>query len=177
MTSINRDTLLDAALGHVPFDGWSEATVRAAAAECDVSPETMRAHFPRGAVDLALAYHARGDAAMEARLAETDLSALRFREKVAAAVRFRLEAIDTPEANEAPSVTIRSSGVCRVSWARRPKPPHESMPMISCIAAGARYDRYPPGGRFFGVRPSASSSRTDQSSFDRNASSSQAVPA
>lgn len=47
---------------------------------------------------MALAYHARGDAAMEARLAETDLSALRFRERVATAVRFRLEAIDTPEA-------------------------------------------------------------------------------
>jgi ubiquinone biosynthesis protein COQ9 len=54
--------------------------------------------FPRGAVDLALAYHARGDAAMIARLAATDLSALRFRDRVATAVRFRLEAASDKEA-------------------------------------------------------------------------------
>ncbi len=93
-----REALLEAALLHVPFDGWSEATFRAAIVDAGVATGLARALFPRGAVDLALAYHARGDAAMLARLEATDLSALRFRERVAAAVRFRLEAATDKEA-------------------------------------------------------------------------------
>lgn len=89
-----RERLLQAALSHVPFDGWSEASFRAACADLGITPALGRAIFPRGAVDLALAYHAAGDEAMLARLADTDLSALRFRDRIAAAVRFRLEAAD-----------------------------------------------------------------------------------
>lgn len=89
-----REAILDAALAHVPFDGWSEATLRAAATDSGVAPALARALFPRGGVDLALAYHARGDRAMVRRLAETDLGALRFRDRVALAVRLRLEDAD-----------------------------------------------------------------------------------
>lgn len=91
------DAILDAALLHVPFDGWSEATLRAAAQDAGVDPALARALFPRGAVDLALAYHRRGDAAMVKRLKETDLGAMRFRDRIAAAVRFRLEAVEDRE--------------------------------------------------------------------------------
>lgn len=54
--------------------------------------------FSRGAVDLALAFHRRGDAQMVARLTEADLSAMRFRDRIAAAVRYRLEAVEDREA-------------------------------------------------------------------------------
>lgn len=93
-----KEKLLDAALMHVPFDGWSEPTFRAAVADTQTDPALARAVCPRGAVDLALAYHARGDALMEARLSDTDLAALRFRDKVAAAVRIRLEVVCDKEA-------------------------------------------------------------------------------
>jgi ubiquinone biosynthesis protein COQ9 len=86
--------LLEAALPHVTFDGWSEATFRAAAADTGLSPELARAACPRGALDLAVAFHRRGDRAMEAALAATDLSALRFRDRIARAVRLRLEGAD-----------------------------------------------------------------------------------
>lgn len=92
-----KETLLDAALAHVPFDGWSEATLSAAATDTGMDRATARALFPRGAVDLALAFHARGDQAMVDRLASEDLSPLKFREKIAAAVRFRLEAVEDKE--------------------------------------------------------------------------------
>jgi ubiquinone biosynthesis protein COQ9 len=91
------ETLLDAALVHVPFDGWSEAALKAAAADCGIDLATARAAFPRGGVDLALAYHRRGDAAMAARLAAQDLSHLRFRDRIATAVRYRLEAAEDRE--------------------------------------------------------------------------------
>lgn len=96
-TPSDTDRLLDAALAHVPFEGWSEASFRAAVADTGIDPALARAACPRGAVDLALAYHARGDAAMLERLQQADLSGLKFREKIAAAVRFRLEAIDDRE--------------------------------------------------------------------------------
>ncbi len=91
------DRLLDAALMHVPFDGWSEATFSAAARDAEIDITMARAMCPRGAVDLALAYHARGDAAMVDRL-KSDALPERFRDKIAAAVRFRIEAVSDKEA-------------------------------------------------------------------------------
>lgn len=93
-----KDRLLDAALMHVAFDGWTDATFTAAITDADVDPALARALCPRGAVDLALAYHARGDALMLERLASADLSAMRFRDRIAAAVRYRLEASTDKEA-------------------------------------------------------------------------------
>lgn len=89
--------LLDAALMHVPFDGWSETTFKAAMADTGISNAMARGLFPRGAIDLAAAYHRRGDAAMEAALNARDLSDMRFRDKVALAVRLRLETVEDKE--------------------------------------------------------------------------------
>jgi ubiquinone biosynthesis protein COQ9 len=86
-----RERLLDAALPNVPFDGWSAATLKAAIAESGVNENLARLAFPRGVLDLTLAYHRRGDAAMVTRLSATDLTALRYSQRVAAGVRFRLE--------------------------------------------------------------------------------------
>lgn len=86
-----KDRLLDAALPHVAFDGWSEATFRAAIEDAGVTPAQGRAAAPRGAIDLALAFHTRGDAEMMRRIRAQDLSDMRFRDKVAHAVRTRIE--------------------------------------------------------------------------------------
>ncbi|MBL9074445.1 COQ9 family protein [Tabrizicola sp.] len=86
--------VLEAALAHVPFDGWSERTLAAAIADAGVPAALARSLFPRGGVDLALAYHALGDAEMAERLATLDLSAMRFRDRIATAVRTRLELAD-----------------------------------------------------------------------------------
>lgn len=94
----SKDRILNAALNHVPFDGWSEATFRAAIADTGVDGGLARALFPRGAVDLALAFHARGDAAMLERIRASDMSGMKIRDKIAAAVRFRIEAAEDKEA-------------------------------------------------------------------------------
>jgi len=86
------EKLAQAALDHVPFDGWSEAAFRAACADAGVPESLARVHCPRGPVDLALAAHALGDAELRRRLAGADLSALRFRDRVAHAVMQRLDA-------------------------------------------------------------------------------------
>lgn len=90
--------LLNAILPHVAFDGWSEASFRAAVVDCDADMTLARAVCPRGALDLAVAYHKSADDEMVRRLSEADLSQMRFRDKVSAAVQFRLQAIDDKEA-------------------------------------------------------------------------------
>ena len=92
------DDLLDAILPHVVFDGWSDAAFAAACRDQNITTEEGKALAPRGALDLAIAYHRRGDRAMVDRLADADLSGLRFSEKVATALRFRLEAMSDREA-------------------------------------------------------------------------------
>lgn len=89
--------LLEAAKMNVPFDGWSEATFRAAIQATGIAPALARAVFPRGGIDLALAWHEQGDREMERRLEETDLGAMRFGDRVALAVRHRLEAAGDKE--------------------------------------------------------------------------------
>ena len=101
MTDTHRDIateLLDAALMHVPFDCWSETAFKAAIADVDVAPAVARGLFPRGAIDLAAAFHRRGDDAMVAALDAQDMSQMRFRDQVALAVRLRLELIEDKEA-------------------------------------------------------------------------------
>lgn len=93
MTDIS-DAILDAARMHVPFDGWTEASFEAAVVDAGVSLAEARAAFPRGAVDLAVAFHRRGDRALAEALAATDLSTMRFRERVAHAVKMRLDMVE-----------------------------------------------------------------------------------
>ncbi len=89
--------LLDAALDHVAFDGWSEATFTAAIKDTRIDPGVAYAVCPRGAVDLAIAFHRRGDEQMLEALKAEDLSAMRFRDRIARALRLRLETITDKE--------------------------------------------------------------------------------
>lgn len=121
------EKLLDAALIHVPFDGWSDETFNAAVAEGGVEMALARAMCPRGAVDLAAAYHKRGDQRMVARLNEAELAQMRFRDRIAAAVRFRIEAVEDKELvrrgmtlfalpQHAPEGTRLIWGTCDLIW-------------------------------------------------------------
>ncbi len=89
-----RARLLAAALPHVAFDGWGAATFLAACEDAGIAPDLARVLCPRGAVDLAVDYHRTGDRAMLAGLAGADLAGMKFRDRIAAAVRFRLQAAD-----------------------------------------------------------------------------------
>jgi ubiquinone biosynthesis protein COQ9 len=89
-----KDRILDAATAHVPFDGWSEATFRSAVRDANTTLAQGRAAFPRGAVDLALFFHQRGDDEMIRRVNGADMADMRYRDKVAFAVRARIEVAD-----------------------------------------------------------------------------------
>ncbi|MFD0860353.1 COQ9 family protein [Roseovarius aquimarinus] len=84
--------MLSAAEAHVPFDGWSRAAFDASARDAGIEPALARAALPRGAVDLALAYHEAGDRAMLDRIEAEDMGEMRFTDRVKSAVRWRIEA-------------------------------------------------------------------------------------
>ena len=86
-----KSRLLEAALPHVAFDGWSDATFKAAIADSGIEAETARAIAPRRGLDLAVLFHKAGDDEMIAAMAEQDLTALRYRDRVIACVRKRIE--------------------------------------------------------------------------------------
>ncbi len=92
-----RAALLSAALMHVPFDGWSDQCFQAALADSGVDSALARLSCPRGALDLALALYRDGDIEMVNRTQEPSFSSLRYSQKVAAMVRYRLEASNDKE--------------------------------------------------------------------------------
>lgn len=88
-----RARILAEALPNVPFDGWSEQTLRAAVVASGVDAGLSRLAFPRGPIDLALYFHYSGDAKLAEELARAPLESMRMRERVAFAVRRRLELV------------------------------------------------------------------------------------
>ncbi|MFO1141805.1 MAG: COQ9 family protein [Amaricoccus sp.] len=88
-----RRAVLAAALPHVAFDGWTGRTLSEAVSDAGADPAMARLAFPRGGVDLALAFHDDRDRALAEDLARGDLAGMRFRDKVAHAVVRRLELV------------------------------------------------------------------------------------
>ena len=88
------DRLLDATLAQVPFEGWTSPALRAAATEAGVDWGSAKRIFPGGIGDVLALWGARNDQRMIAALADIDLGALRIRERIAACVRVRLEALE-----------------------------------------------------------------------------------
>lgn len=89
--------LLTAILPHVVFDGWSETSFDCAVADLKMDPAFAAMLAPRGALDLAVAYHHQGDAHMRAAYQSSSTVSRKIREKITLVVRLRLEAIADKE--------------------------------------------------------------------------------
>lgn len=88
-----REKLLEAALPHVVFDGWSDRALAAGAADLEMEPLELDRLFPGGPAEAIEFFSATADRQMLKGLAKLDLESMRVRDRVAAAVRLRLEAI------------------------------------------------------------------------------------
>lgn len=86
-----RERLLEAMLGHVPFDGWTETSLKRAAADLGLVPADALDAFPGGATEALDLFMALADRHMIEDLEARDISALKVRERVLLAVRLRLE--------------------------------------------------------------------------------------
>ena len=85
--------VLEAALGHAVFDGFSDKTLARAAEETKTDKETLARLFPDGPLSLVEAFSVAADADMEASLSALDLKAMKIRARIAAAVMARIEAL------------------------------------------------------------------------------------
>ena len=86
-----RRALLERTLAHVPSDGWTLRSLAAAASDLGYDRSLARRAFPRGVRGVVALFEAETDRRMAAALADIDLESLRVRERIAAAVRTRLE--------------------------------------------------------------------------------------
>ena len=90
--------LMLAALPNVAFDGWSNSTFEAACRETDISERKARLSCPRGALDLAVAFHKWGDDQFEISFKKKRISKLKVREKIKKAVELRIKLASDKEA-------------------------------------------------------------------------------
>lgn len=79
-----KQAVLAAAIPGVPFDGWSDKLMRSL-------DDDARVLFPGGAADLLDFYMSEADRRMVEALAQVDLPAMKIRQRIAAAIRLRLE--------------------------------------------------------------------------------------
>ena len=87
-----RTRILEAFPAHAARLGWTDAALKAACEEVQLSEGEAALACPKGAADLFDAFAARADRAMLDALEDLDLPSMRIRDKVKAAVQLRLEA-------------------------------------------------------------------------------------
>jgi ubiquinone biosynthesis protein COQ9 len=86
-----REAIIDATLPHVPFDGWTQGALQQGAADAGHDKVMALRVFPGGPVEAVEFWSHLADRRMLAALEQRDLSALKVRERTAAAIRVRLE--------------------------------------------------------------------------------------
>ena len=92
--SSDADRLIEAALPHVVFDGWSGTALDAAAQDVGMTPSDVERLFPGGPKDAVAGYIAWTDRRMIRALEKMNLSRMKVRERITLAVRTRLELVE-----------------------------------------------------------------------------------
>ena len=82
--------VVEAALVHAAFDGFTDRVLERAASECGLDKAATARFFPVSAQSLVEAYSFQADAEMEKRLARLHLPAMKVRERINAAITTRL---------------------------------------------------------------------------------------
>ncbi|MDE2134847.1 MAG: COQ9 family protein [Alphaproteobacteria bacterium] len=85
-----KDAIIEAALPHIAFDGFTDKLLRRAAGEASADAKDVPRLFPKGALSLLEAYSDRVDAEMERHLAKVKLASTPVRKRIATAVTTRL---------------------------------------------------------------------------------------
>ena len=94
MDSKIKDKIIKAIEKNVVFEGWSDKALKAAMSDSGVNADMVKKLFPRGVLDVAIAFHQQSDRKMIEQFKKTGLGDLRLRDKVTFAVKCRLQAIE-----------------------------------------------------------------------------------
>ena len=85
--------VLEVALAHVPFDGFTDRVLQEAGEDAGADHATLGRLFPKGPLSLVEAFSESADAKMERQLAKAKLRSMKVREKIAFAVSTRIAVI------------------------------------------------------------------------------------
>lgn len=85
--------LLEAALNHVAFDGWSKRTLNQAEIDVGTLPGILDLAFPGGAIQMIDLHAQHCDIEMVQKAAKIDMNKLKIREKITKLVKLRIETI------------------------------------------------------------------------------------
>lgn len=88
-----RLAILFAALPHVAFDGFTDRTLKHAAAEAGIPERDIARHFPNGPLGLVETFSEYADSEMTRLLGKAKLAELKIRERIALAVKTRLSVL------------------------------------------------------------------------------------
>ena len=83
--------ILDIAIPHICFEGWTRDVLARAAVEAGLSEADADLAFPQGALDAVLAHARLADDDMADEMAMLDLESMRTRDKIAIAIAVRLD--------------------------------------------------------------------------------------
>ncbi|MCW8085656.1 COQ9 family protein [Sabulicella glaciei] len=86
--------LIRAAVAIANFDGWSEATLRAACEDSGEDPALLESHFPRGVTGAIEDWAALADAEMDQAASAEGIEALRVPQRIRRVVELRLRAAE-----------------------------------------------------------------------------------
>ncbi|WP_282606657.1 COQ9 family protein [Pelagibius sp. Alg239-R121] len=86
--------LLEAALPHIAFDGWSVKAIQTGARDLNMDSIDAQNLFPGGVAELVERFSSHIDHLMMVELEKQELGAMKVRERIATAVRFRLELLE-----------------------------------------------------------------------------------
>src|SRR5260370_17276164 len=91
-----REKLIDAAIAHVPFDGWGDKALAAAARDLGIDPALVRNAFPGGGIEM-IEFHSRlADRRMVPDFEHADTTRLNLPQKAPLAVHPPPTAIPAP---------------------------------------------------------------------------------
>lgn len=85
-----RTQILDAAMAHIPFDGWTQKSLTAAVAMTDLPAGSAELYFPGGPLELISYWSEQGDQSALATINARGLSNMRIRDKITECVWIRL---------------------------------------------------------------------------------------
>ena len=87
----DRLALLEAALSHAAFDGWSQKAFDSGAKDAGIPADRALNAFPGGMAELLAFHHESEDRQMLEAMARANVSEMRVRDRIAFAVKARLQ--------------------------------------------------------------------------------------
>ncbi len=119
-----RAALLAQLLTIAAFDGWTSKSLEQAASDAGIDPAMRRAAFPAGIGDVLRYWSEAADAEMTAAMASPEFAGLKIRQKVAFAVRARLDTLRPHKEAARRAAALMALPVhgllgARLAWKRR----------------------------------------------------------